>query len=119
MRRLLAALAFSALAACSGIGGELGQRIEGIWVGNSNGQSVTMTLVQSSGVTGIATIGTGSSSRSLSVSGTFVSPTLAATLSGGAAADTIRLDATVTGKAMVGTLSGSGFNGNAIALQRQ
>jgi hypothetical protein len=120
MRRLLAIIAFASLAACSGLGGELDQRVDGTWVGTSNGQTVTMSLVQTNGVTGIASIsgGTGGT-RSLSVSGTFVNPTLAATLSGSAPGDTIRLDATVTGKAMNGTLAGLGFSGNAIALQRQ
>jgi len=120
MRRILAALVFTSLAACSGLGGDLDQHVDGTWVGTSNGQSITMSLVQTSGVTGIASISGGTSgTRSLAVSGTFVNPTLAATLSSGAPGDTIRLDATVTGKAMVGTLTGSGFTGNGIALQRQ
>jgi hypothetical protein len=120
MRRLLATFAFASLVACSGLGGELDQQVDGTWVGNSNGVSISMSLVQTGNVTGIATLsgGTGGT-RSLSVSGTFQSPTLNATLAGGAPGDTIALTATVTGKAMVGTMTGAGFAGNAVALTRQ
>ena len=120
MRRLLATFAFTSLLACSGLGGELDQRIDGTWVGNSNGQSISMNLVQTGNVTGIATIGGGAGgSRSYAVSGTFLSPTLNATLNGTTLGDTLTLDATVTGKSMVGTLNGAGFPGSGIALQRQ
>lgn len=120
MRRLLATFAFASLAACSGLGGELDQRIDGTWVGSSNGETVSMSLIQTGNVTGIANLSGGAGgSRSFSVSGTFVSPTLNVTLNGTTPGDTITLEATVTGKAMLGSLSGAGFTGNAIALQRQ
>jgi hypothetical protein len=107
------------LAACSGIGG-VDERIDGTWVGNSAGTSITMQLIQTGGVTGIATFSGGSGqARSLAVQGDFAPPTLRATLSGPTPSDTIRLDATVTGKTMVGTLTGSEFSGSAIALTRQ
>lgn len=119
MRRTLAALVFVSLAACSGLGGG-DQRIDGTWKGNSNGQSITLELVQAGNVTGIATIANSAgASRTLALSGTFVSPTFTASLSGSAPSDTIALAATVTGKSMVGTLTGSEFSGNGLALQRQ
>lgn len=120
MRRILATLALASVASCSGLGGDLEQRIDGTWTGASNSQSVSLVIVQTQGVTGIATIsgGTGGT-RSFAVAGTFQTPTLNATLSGSAPGDTITLAATVSGKSMVGTLSGAGFTGNAIALQRQ
>jgi hypothetical protein len=120
MRRLLATLAFTSLLACSGLGGELDQRIDGTWVGTSNGTSISMSLVQTGNVTGIATLsgGTGGA-RSLAVSGTFASPTLNAVLTNGAPGDSIALSATINGKSMVGTLSGGGFTASALALQRQ
>ncbi|MEO8563349.1 MAG: hypothetical protein ABI601_14805 [bacterium] len=119
MRRMLAALIFVSLAACSGL--DVGdQRIDGTWTGQSNGQSISMQLVQSGNVTGIATIAGGAGgSRTLAVSGTFASPTFTASLSGSAPSDTIALSATVTGRAMVGSLTGSEFSGNGVALQRQ
>lgn len=120
MRRLLATFAFASLLACSGLGGELAQRIDGTWVGKSNGVSVSMSLIQTGNVTGIASLSGGASgSRSYSVSGTFVSPTLNATLNGSTPGDTITMEATVTGKALLGSFSGAGFAGDAVALQRQ
>jgi hypothetical protein len=119
MRRLLAALAFTSLAACSGIGSDLGPQIDGTWTGSSNGQAISMQLIQSGSVGGIATFGGSAGSRSYAVTGTFNSPTFNATLSGSAPGDTITLSATVTGKSMVGTLIGSGFTGNGLALLRQ
>ena len=119
MRRLLATLAFTTLAGCSGLG-EVGQQIDGTWVGNSAGTSITMQLVNTSGVTGIATLSGGAGAgRSMAVQGTFFTPTLTATLTGPTPSDTIKLDATVTGKTMVGTLHGSEFAGSAIAMTRQ
>ena len=119
MRRTLAALVFVSLAACSGLGGG-DQRIDGTWSGNSNGQTISMQLVQIGTVTGIATISSSAGgSRTLAVSGQFLSPTFTASLAGSAPSDTIALSATVTGRSMVGTLTGSEFSGNAIAMQRQ
>jgi hypothetical protein len=118
MRRLLVALAFTSLAACSGLG-DLGPQIDGTWTGSSNGQAVTMQLIQTGTVGGVATLGGSGGSRSYAVTGTFVNPTFTATLSGSAPGDTIALSATVTGKSMVGTLVGSGFTGNGLALLRQ
>ena len=119
MRRLLAILTFTTLAGCSGIG-ETGTQIDGTWVGNSAGTAITMQLVQTSGLTGIATLSGGAGpARSLSVAGNFLAPTLTAVLSGSTPSDTIRLNATVTGKTMVGTLAGSEFSGSAIAMTRQ
>jgi hypothetical protein len=119
MRRLLATFAFVSLAACSGLGGELDQRIDGTWAGSSNGVSISMAIIQTGNVTGIATLtGTGGA-RSYSVSGTFTTPTLNAFLSGTTAGDTITMVTTVSGKSMQGTLSGGGFTGNAVTLQKQ
>jgi hypothetical protein len=120
MRRLFATCVFAVLAACSGLGGELDQRVDGTWIGNSNGVSINMSIIQTGNVTGIATFTGGTTgTHSYAVSGTFKSPTFNASLSGTTPGDTITLDATVTGKSMVGTLTGSGFAGNAIALTRQ
>lgn len=119
MRRILAGLVFALLAGCAGITGN-DQRIDGTWTGNSNGQSISMQLIHSGNVTGIATItSSAGGSRSLAVTGTFFTPTFTATLSGPTPSDTIALSATVTGKTMVGTLTGSEFSGNGLALQRQ
>ena len=119
MRRLLATLALTTLAACSGLGG-VDEQVDGTWVGNSAGTSITMQIVQTGGVSGIATFSGGAGpARSLTVQGNFIPPTLSATLSGPTPSDTIKLDATVTGKTMVGTLAGSEFSGSAIALTRQ
>jgi hypothetical protein len=119
MRRLLATLCFTTLSACSGIGG-VGEQIDGTWVGSSAGTAITMQIVQTGGVTGIATLTGGAGpARSLAVTGNFVSPNLTATLSGSAPSDTIKLNATVTGKTMVGTLIGSEFSGGGIAMTRQ
>jgi hypothetical protein len=119
MRRTLALLAFSTLTACSALGGEFDQQIDGTWTGNANGQSISMQLIQTGNVTGIATISSAGVSRSFGVSGKFVSPTFTAELSGTAPGDTIALATTVSGRSMSGTLSGSGFTGNAVTLQRQ
>jgi hypothetical protein len=120
MRRLLATFAFASLAACSGLGGELDQRVDGTWVGTSNGVSISMSLIETGNVTGIATMSGGTvGSRSYAVTGAYKPPTLSATLSGSAPGDTITMAATVSGKSIVGTLSGGGFAGNAVALQRQ
>jgi hypothetical protein len=119
MRRLLAAVAFASLAACSGIGNDLGPQIDGTWVGNSNGQSITMQLIQTGSVSGLATFGGSGGTKSYAVSGTFIAPTFNATLAGSTPGDTITLSATVTGKSMVGTLVGSTFTGNGLALLRQ
>ncbi|HEV7990262.1 MAG TPA: hypothetical protein VGP25_00460 [Gemmatimonadaceae bacterium] len=119
MRRLLATLAFTTFAACSSIGGDLGPRIDGNWSGSSNGQAVTMQLIQSGSVGGIATFSGSGGARSYSVAGIFDNPTFTATLSGSAPGDTITLNATVTGKSMVGTLVGAGFTGNGLAMSRQ
>jgi hypothetical protein len=119
MRRLLATLAFTTLAGCSGIA-DLGDRIDGTWVGSSAGTSITMQIAQTGGVIGVATLSGGAGpARSLSVSGNYIAPNLTATLSGPTPSDTIKLDATVTGKTMVGTLIGSEFTGGGIAMSRQ
>lgn len=120
MRRLLAALVFSSLAACGGLGSDFGPPVEGRWTGTSVGQSFTLDLLQTGNVTGVATVtGGAGGTRTYAVSGTFSHPTLIATLEASVPSESIQLDATVSGRAMLGSLTGGGFSGDAIALTRQ
>jgi hypothetical protein len=120
MRRLFAALVFASLTACGKLGSDFGPQVEGKWTGSSDGKIITMDLLQTGNVTGIATIGAGTTGAiTLAVSGTFNNPTLRATLSSSQAGQSIEMEATVTGRTMLGTLTGGGFTGQAIALTRQ
>jgi hypothetical protein len=76
-----------------------------------------MQQATSGAVAGNGTITSGGTTRNLSISGTFQQPAFSATLTpNGAAA--ITYIATMEGRSMVGTLTGGGFNGDGLALQR-
>jgi len=120
MRRLLTVFALTTLVACSGLTGETDPRIEGTWTGASNGQSITMSLIQSGEVTGIATItGGAGASRSFGVTGTFRSSAVRLSFAGPTPADTMNFTGTVAAKTMAGTLNGAGFSASAVSFTRQ
>ena len=118
MRRFAAVLAFAMLAAC-GDSTAPAPTVDGTWTGQTGSQLFTLTLNQSgTSVTGSGTVtNTPTGTRALTVVGSFNAPTLTATLSSGSI-QPINLTASVNGKAMTGSLSGSGWNGEAITLNR-
>ncbi|PYP78304.1 MAG: hypothetical protein DMD35_11910 [Gemmatimonadetes bacterium] len=121
MRRLLAVVTLSTLAACSSIDSALRDNtVTGTWRGTSTGQSFVLNLQQSNAaVAGTGTItSTAAGTRSLSISGTFNPPAFSGTLTP-SGASAITLTAIVeSGNTMVGTLTGGGFTGEGIALTR-
>ena len=118
MRRLLAAVVFASLTACGKLGSDFGPQIDGDWSGSVNGQLISMQLIQTGNVSGIATLAvTGSTAKTYSVSGTFNNPTLKVTLA--ATGEAIEMETIVTGRTMVGSLTGGGFTGEAIAMTRK
>lgn len=119
MRRLLAVVALATFAACDNFNPLVENTVTGTWRGNSAGQTFVVTMQQSgTTVAGSGTISSPTAGvRNLSVSGTFNQPAFSATLTpNGAAA--ITLIGTVEGRSMVGTLTGGGFNGDGVSLQR-
>jgi hypothetical protein len=120
MRRLLAALVFTSLTGCGKLGSDFGPQIDGTWNGTAKGQAISMSLIQTGNVTGVATIagGTGGS-QTLAVAGTFNNPTLNVTFSSTQAGQSIQMNATVAGRNLNGTLTGGGFAGDAVAMTRQ
>ena len=120
MRRLLAVLALVSFTACGKLGSDFGPQIDGSWSGSANGQLISMQLIQTGNVTGVATLALGGgSSRTYAVSGTFANPTLKVTLSTSQPAETIEMETVVTGRTMIGNVTGGGFAGEAIAMSRQ
>jgi hypothetical protein len=119
MRRLLAVLAFAALAACDSFNPLVDNTVTGTWRGTSAGQTFLIVMSQSqTTVAGTGTItSTAAGTRNLSVSGTFNQPSFSGTLlpNGG---QPITLVGTVEGRTLVGTLTGGGFNGDGLALTR-
>ena len=118
-RLVIAILALATIPACGGGGTDAKTTVDGTWTGQTGGQLLTLSLVQSgSGVTGSGTMtNTPTGTRALTVSGSFSNPTFTATLSSGSA-EPINISANVTGKTMTGSLNGSGFTGDAITLSR-
>ena len=121
MRRFLMAGLSALLVAC-GSDSATAPKISagGTWSGVIGGQTLSMTLVESSGaVTGTGTItNTPTGTRALTITGTFVSSKLTATLSSGTL-QPIALQASIAGSSMTGSLTGSGFTGEGITLTRQ
>lgn len=119
MRRLLAVVALSALAACDSFNPLVDNTVTGTWRGTAAAQQFVIVMQQSgTTVAGSGTItSTAAGTRNLSVSGTFNQPAFTGTLTptGGQA---ITIQGTVEGRSFVGTLSGGGFNGDGLALTR-
>jgi hypothetical protein len=119
MRRFLAIVALATLLACDSFDPLVENTVNGTWRGTSAGQAFVLVMQQatSGAVAGNGTITSGGTTRNLSISGTFQQPAFSATLTpNGAAA--ITYIATMEGRSMVGTLTGGGFNGDGLALQR-
>ena len=118
MRRLLAVVALSALAACDSFNPLVDNTVTGTWRGTAASQQFVIVMQQSGTiVAGSGTITAAGTTRNLSVSGTFNQPAFSGTLTptGGQA---ITMQGTVAGRSFVGTLSGGGFNGEGLALTR-
>lgn len=119
MRRFLAIVALATLVACDSFDPLVENTVNGTWRGTSANQTFVLVMQQatSGAVAGNGTIASGSTTRNLSISGTFQQPAFSATFTpNGAAAITYM--ATMEGRTMVGTLTGGGFNGEGLALQR-
>ena len=118
MRRLLAVVALSALAACDSFNPLVDNTVTGTWRGTAASQQFVIVMQQSGTiVAGSGTITAAGTTRNLSVSGTFNQRAFSGTLTptGGQA---ITMQGTVEGRSFVGTLSGGGFNGEGLALTR-
>lgn len=90
--------------------------VVGVWTGVVSTQTLTMTLVENSGVvTGAGTL-TGNTGA-LTISGVYLSPTLTLTFTS-AGYQPFSMTAIVNGDRMTGTVTGSGFN-NQTTLVRQ
>ena len=128
MRRAYRGVAFVLVLAACGGGDSAGPGTEvavaGTWSGRvtaSNGVTATLQISiseHSSDVSGTGWLKLTSDSLGLSVSGSYDSPTLAATISS-QGFQPMQLAATVSETEMVGTLDGSGFQNRAITLKRQ
>jgi hypothetical protein len=121
MRYVLTAVLCSLLVACGSESATAPKpSVGGTWSGTVAGQTLSLTLIENSGaVTGTGTItNTPTGTRALTVTGTFVSAKLAATMSSGTL-QPIALQATVAASTMTGALTGSGFTGEGITLNRQ
>ena len=122
MRQLWMTGLCALLVACGGSDAATAPKnsVGGTWTGVVGGQTLSMTLVENAGaVTGTGTItNTPTGTRALTVTGTFVSPKLTATMTSGTV-QPIALQATVAGTSMTGSLTGSGFTGEGITLARQ
>ena len=119
MRRLIALSAFALLIACGGSTSPAPPSVAGTWTGVTGAQTLSMTIVENSGVVnGSGTItGTLSGTVSLTISGTFTNPTLAVSMASGTF-QPIGLTAVLSGKVLTGNLNGSGFTGDVIVLTR-
>ncbi|HKP16400.1 MAG TPA: hypothetical protein VJT85_10045 [Gemmatimonadaceae bacterium] len=117
MRRLFAVAALAMLPACDSFDPLVDNSVAGTWRGQSTGQTFVVTMQQSGAI--VAGSGTITNpARTLSVSGTYNQPAFAGTFTPNGA-QAITFIATVEGgKSMVGTLTGGGFNGEGLALQR-
>jgi hypothetical protein len=113
------AVLLAGLMSCSKSATEPKPTVTGTWTGIRGSQLFTLSLVDNSGVVaGSGTLtNTPTGTRALTISGTFIAPTMTITMSSGTL-QPISLVATVTGKSMGGTLTGSGFTGEAIELTR-
>jgi hypothetical protein len=121
MRKILALALLVTLAACGDDKPTqpAAATATGTWAGTIEGQQLTLTLVQNGGaVSGTGTMSnTPSGTRALTATGTFTAPNLTLTLSSGTAAP-MALQGAVSGNALTATLSGSGWTGEAITMQR-
>lgn len=121
MRKVLAVLALTLASACgSDSGTSPTASLTGAWSGPVGTQTLSLSLVENSGVvTGSGTLtGTPTGTRAQTVAGTFNGATLNATLSSGSV-QPVNLTATLAGTKLSGNLVGSGFTGDAIVLTRQ
>ena len=117
MRRLLTVLAFTSLVACDTFDPLRDNTVVGTWRGSASGQNFVLNLQQAgSTVAGTGTM-SGTSQRTLAISGSYQQPTLTATLTPDQGT-AISLQGSVEGGSFVGTLSGGGFNGAGLALLR-
>lgn len=91
--------------------------VAGVWIGNTGGQTLSLSLVENAGVvSGTGTLtGTSTGTRALIVSGTFSNPSVTATLSSGTLTP-FSFQGTLSGTQVAGALSGSGFTNDAITL---
>ena len=91
----------------------------GTWTGVVGSQALSVTLVENSGIiTGNGTLSnTPSGDRAQTVNGTFAAPTLSATMTSGTVAP-INLQGTVTASTIAAALTGSGFSGDAVTLNK-
>ena len=120
MRRLLAVVALAMLPACDSFDPLVDNSVAGTWRGQSTGQTFIVTMQQSGAiVAGSGTITSqAAGQRTLSVSGTYNQPAFAGTFTPNGAQAITFLATVEGGKSMVGTLTGGGFNGEGLALQR-
>jgi hypothetical protein len=120
MRRILAVLAFATLAGCNSFDPLKDNTVTGTWRGKVATGSDFVLSVQQAGstVAGSGTVtSTAAGTRTLSISGTYQPPTFSATLTPNSG-QPITLQGTVEGSAFIGTVSGGGFTGDGLALQR-
>ena len=101
--------------------------VSGNWIGSYSytyagqryNETVTMNLVDNHGiVSGVGTMGSGSSASAETLSGTFNPPNITLIIHDNTSADAV-FTGTVMGSTMSGVLNGSGFVNDAITFTRQ
>jgi hypothetical protein len=107
-------------AACSGSTSTQPLTVDGNWQGSASGQTLSISLTTSGqAVNGTGSVSaTGSATYLVTISGTFVVPTLAVAMTS-AQHPTMSLTATLGGGVLSGALNGNGFNDAVIVLTKQ
>lgn len=119
-RAALVVLVAALLSACGGSTSPQQLTVDGNWLGTTGGQTLSISLASSGqSVSGTGTISAaGSASYPVTISGTFVVPTLAVAMTSAQHPST-SLAATLGGGVLAGALNGNGFADAAIVLNRQ
>jgi hypothetical protein len=108
------------LTACGGSTSPQPLTVDGNWMGTAGGQTLSISLTSSGqSVSGSGTIApAGSASYPVTISGTFVVPTLAVAMTSAQHPST-SLTATLGGGVLSGALNGNGFADAVIVLNKQ
>lgn len=122
-RRMMLVAGIAGLGACSGPTGPAPIEVERSWLGTIQGTSSTgtiqFTLTETSGtVTGSGSIGGATQAQAVQITGTYVEPHAALTLTADGFSP-VSISATLSKTQLIGSANGSGFVGSAVSMTRQ